>query len=194
MIRFETKRVPAGEEKASSEENSTAYQGSQDSRETGPASGRNIGMQVRKRNGDLEPVDLNKIVKAITRCSGGLTDVDPIRIATKTISGLYDGATTKELDQLSIQTAASMMAEEPEYSFLASQLLGTFIDKEVRNQEIHAFSQAIRTGYELGLVAGRTYEFIMENSRKLNDAVDHGRNELFQYFGLLEPWQCLFRR
>ncbi|MEE2962285.1 MAG: ribonucleoside-diphosphate reductase subunit alpha [Myxococcota bacterium] len=141
-------------------------------------------MQVRKRNGDLEPVDLNKIVKAITRCSGGLTDVDPIRIATKTISGLYDGATTKELDQLSIQTAASMMAEEPEYSLLASQLLGTFIDKEVRNQEIHAFSQSVRTGYELGLVAGRTYEFIMENNRKLNDAVDHGRNELFQYFGL----------
>jgi ribonucleoside-diphosphate reductase alpha chain len=60
------------------------------------------GMHVRKRNGDMEPVDLNKIVRAINRCSVGLVDVDPIRVATRTISGLYDGATTAELDELSI--------------------------------------------------------------------------------------------
>ncbi|MEO7539713.1 MAG: ATP cone domain-containing protein, partial [Pyrinomonadaceae bacterium] len=63
-------------------------------------------MQVRKRNGNLEPVDINKIVRAITRCCVNLPSVDSLRIATKTISGLYDGATTRELDKLSIQTAA----------------------------------------------------------------------------------------
>lgn len=65
-------------------------------------------MQVRKRNGDTEPVDVNKIVRAVERCAGGLQDVDPLRVATKTISGLYDGATTAELDRLSIQTAADL--------------------------------------------------------------------------------------
>ncbi|MEC9465358.1 MAG: ribonucleoside-diphosphate reductase subunit alpha, partial [Myxococcota bacterium] len=141
-------------------------------------------MQVRKRSGEFEAVDLNKIVRAITRCCGGLTDVDPIRVATRTISGLYDGATTQELDQLSIQTAASLMAEEPQYSFLAARLLNTFIDKEVQNQEIHAFSQSVKMGFEQGLISGRTFEFVMENSRKLNDAVVHSRCDLFQYFGL----------
>src|SRR5438045_2957086 len=77
------------------------------------------GMQVRKRNGVLEPVDINKIVRAITRCCVNLPAVDSLRIATKTISGLYDGATTKELDKLSIQTASSLIFEEPEYSLLA---------------------------------------------------------------------------
>jgi len=63
-------------------------------------------MRVRKRNGAFEPVDVNKIVRAVARCCVGLGEVDAMRVATKTISGLYDGATTKELDSLSIQTAA----------------------------------------------------------------------------------------
>ncbi|MBV8933841.1 MAG: hypothetical protein JO285_14980, partial [Kutzneria sp.] len=77
-------------------------------------------MCVRKRNGALEPVDVNKIVRAVQRCTVGLSGVDPLRVATKTISGLYDGATTEELDRLSIQTAAALVAEEPEYSKLAA--------------------------------------------------------------------------
>ena len=141
-------------------------------------------MQVRKRSGELENVDLNKIVRAVSRCANGLNDIDPIRVATRTISGLYDGASTSELDELSIQTAASLMAEEPQYSFLAARLLGTYIDKEVQNQEIYSFSQSIRSGYELGLISSNTFEFVTGNSRKLNDAMRHERNELFQYFGL----------
>ena len=86
-------------------------------------------MKVRKRNGTFEPVDVNKIVRAVGRCCEGLTQVDPMRVATRTISGLYDGATTRELDQLSIQTAAALTAEEPEYSRLAARLLATYIDK-----------------------------------------------------------------
>jgi ribonucleoside-diphosphate reductase alpha chain len=85
------------------------------------------GMRVRKRNGNFESVDLNKIVRAVGRCAEGLGAVDPMRIATRTISGLYDGATTEELDRLSIQTAASLIAEEPQYRFLAARLLGTYI-------------------------------------------------------------------
>ena len=65
-------------------------------------------MKVRKRNGSFEPVDVNKIVRAVGRSCTGLTQVDPLRVATRTISGLYDGATTRELDQLSIQTAAAL--------------------------------------------------------------------------------------
>src|SRR5260370_34926608 len=80
-------------------------------------------MQVRKRNGSLDPADVNKIVRAVERCCEGLRSVDPIRIASKTIGGLYNGATPKELDLLSIQTAASLIAEEPEYSKLAARLL-----------------------------------------------------------------------
>jgi ribonucleoside-diphosphate reductase alpha chain len=141
-------------------------------------------MRVRKRNGSLEAVDVNKIVRAVGRCCTGLGRVDALRIATRTIGGLYEGATTKELDLLSIQTAASLIVDEPEYSRLAARLLATYIDKEVANQEIHSFSQSISTGNRLGLIADRVSTFVAENSRKLNAAIDSTRNELFEYFGL----------
>src|SRR5579864_6627609 len=97
-------------------------------------------MRVKKRNGSYEPVDVNKIVRAVARCCVGLSHVDTLKVATKTIGGLYDGATTKELDNLSIQTAALQIAEEPEYSRLAARLLSNYIAKEVSNQDIFSFS------------------------------------------------------
>jgi ribonucleoside-diphosphate reductase alpha chain len=141
-------------------------------------------MQVRKRNGSLEFADVNKIVRAVSRCCDGLAGVDPLRVATKTISGLYNGATTQELDQLSIQTAAMLTAEEPNYSQLAARLLSTYIDKEVSGQEIHSFSQSVAAGYRAGLIAEDLAGFVLANSRKLNDAIDESRSALFEYFGL----------
>ncbi len=141
------------------------------------------GMQVRKRNGRLEPVDVNKIVRAVQRSVGGLPHVDIMRIAVKTIGGLFDGATTRELDRLSIQTAASLIAEEPEYSQLAARLLDCYIVKEVTNQDIHSFSQAVAVGHRLGLIAGETAGFVAADSRKLNSAANRPC-DLFEYFGL----------
>ena len=141
-------------------------------------------MRVRKRNGDTEPVDVNKIVRAVERCAGGLEEVDPLRVATKTISGLYDGATTAELDRLSIETAAQMIGEEPEYSRLAARLLAGYIDKEVRGQGIASFSQAIALGLAEGLIGDPTAAFVNDNARKLDDAIDPTADERFEYFGL----------
>lgn len=141
-------------------------------------------MRVKKRNGTHESVDINKIVRAISRCCPGLPNVDSMRIATRTISGLYDGATTQELDKLSIQTAAGLIFEEPEYSKLAARLLNQYIEKEVGNQEIYSFSQSIAYGVREGLIAPRVIKFVQENSRKLNDAIDQSRNDLFEFFGL----------
>jgi ribonucleoside-diphosphate reductase alpha chain len=141
-------------------------------------------MRVTKRSGRAEAVNLDKIVRAISRCASGLTDVDPMRIATRTISGLYDGATTSELDRLSIQTAAAYIVEEPQYAKLAARLLATYIDKEVRGQEIQSFSQSIAMGQRIGLVNDRLSEFVTKNARKLNDAIEPKRDREFEYFGL----------
>jgi ribonucleoside-diphosphate reductase alpha chain len=141
-------------------------------------------MRVRKRDGSLEPVDVNKIVRAVERCAEGLTGVDALRVATRTISGLCDGATTQELDELSIRTAASLIAEEPSYSRLAARLLATVIDKEVGNQDIHSFSQSVAAGHRLGVVGNRTAAFVSAHARKLNDAVVAERSNLLELFGL----------
>nr|WP_091127085.1 ribonucleoside-diphosphate reductase subunit alpha [Micromonospora eburnea] len=141
-------------------------------------------MHVRKRNGDSEPVDVNKIVRAVERWTDGLTDVDPLRVATRTISGLYDGASTDELDRLSIQTAAELIGEEPQYSRLAARLLAGYVDKEVRGQGVASFSQAIRRAHAEGLIGDETAAFVTAHARKLDDAVDPAGDLRFEYFGL----------
>lgn len=141
-------------------------------------------MSVTKRNGSREPVDLNKIVRAVQRSCEGLHAVDPMRVATRTISGLYDGASTRELDELSIRTAALLTGEEPEYSRLAARLLAGYIAKEVAGQEIHAFSQSVARGHEVGLINDRLLGFVQTNARKLNDALDPSLDLGFDYFGL----------
>ncbi len=142
------------------------------------------GMRVRKRNGDTEPVDVNKIVRAVQRCADDLADVDPLRVATRTISGLYDGASTAELDRLSIQTAAEMTGTEPQYSRLAARLLAAYIAKEVRGQGVASFSQAIGLGQAEGLISDETAKFVKDNARKLDFAVDEQADRRFEYFGL----------
>ena len=141
-------------------------------------------MRVTKRNGASEAVDLNKIVRAVTRAAEGLHAVEPMRVATRTISGLYDGATTAELDELSIRTAALLTGEEPEYGRLAARLLSSVIAKEVAGQEIHAFSQSVARGHELGLINDRLLGFVQANARKFNDALDASLDRHFDYFGL----------
>ncbi|OZB62001.1 MAG: ribonucleoside-diphosphate reductase subunit alpha [Lysobacterales bacterium 14-68-21] len=141
-------------------------------------------MRVTKRNGGQEIVDVNKIVRAVTRSADGLHAVDPLRVALKTIGGLYDGATTAELDQLSIRTAAALTAEEPEYGQLAARLLSAFIDKEVSGQEIQSFSQSIALGAGVGILNERLRDFVALNARKLNDAIDPLASRRFEYFGL----------
>jgi ribonucleoside-diphosphate reductase alpha chain len=141
-------------------------------------------MRVRKRDGTLEPVDVNKIVRAVGRAARGLDRVDLMRVATRTISGLHDGATTMDLDELSIRTAAALVSEEPNYSRLAARLLATFIDKEVANQNIHSFSQSIAAGHEAGLIADETAALVANHSYKLNESIDTSSDHLFEYFGL----------
>jgi len=143
-----------------------------------------IQMRVAKRDGTLEPVDLNKIVRAVARCAAGLENVDAMRVATRTISGLVDGATTEELDNLSIRTAAAFIAEEPNYSKLAARLLATVVDKEVQNQDIYSFSQSVALGSAQGVIGPETAAMVATHARKLNDAILPERNWLYEFFGL----------
>ena len=141
-------------------------------------------MRVRKRNGDLEEVDVNKIVNAVARCAEGLMGVDPMRVATRTISALADGATTRELDELSIRTAAGLIVEEPRYSRLAGRLLATYIDKEVRNQNIPWFTESVIRGHELGVIGDNALAFVLDNASTLNAAINSNRDRNFEFFGL----------
>ncbi len=141
-------------------------------------------MRVKKRDGSLEPVDVTKIVERVSRLSQGLQQVDPLRVATKAISGLYDGASTKELDNLCIQTASLLIGEDPEYSRLAARLLSTYIDEEVKSQKIGSFADSVQAGFKNGLLSQSLYDFVMTNKTELCASIEHYKTDRFEYFGL----------
>lgn len=141
-------------------------------------------MRVKKRDGSLEPVDVTKIVERVTRLCQGLASVDPLRVATKAISGLYDGASTKELDNLCISTASLLIGEEPEYSRLAARLLSTYIDEEVRSQKIKTFADCVTFGFQNGLLSESLYKFVNTHKAALSAAIEPFRTDRFEYFGL----------
>ena len=150
----------------------------------GPTTGEPERRRVRGHDGALGYVEVHTVVKTVERWTGDLDDVDPLRVATKTINGLYDGATADELDRLTIQTAADLIGEEPQYSRLAARLLADRIDREVRGQGITSFSEAIRTGHAEGLIGDATAAFVAGVARELDDAVDPAGDLRFEYFGL----------
>lgn len=130
---------------------------------TEPSAPTSAQMSVRKRSGSLEPLDINKIIRAVSRCAEGIPDVDPNRVAVKTIGGLYDGASTQELDALSIQTAASFIPDNPNYSRLAAALLAEVIRKEVAGQGIESFSQSFLNIHRLGLALDQGIGIVQAN-------------------------------
>jgi ribonucleoside-diphosphate reductase alpha chain len=155
---------------------------------TMPAAGAMAGtpplMRVKKRDGRLEPVNVMKIVERVSRLCGGLTEVDPHRVAVRAISGLYDGAPTTELDNLCIQTASLLIGEEPQYSSLAARLLSTYIDEEVLQLGVRNFMESIEFGFKSGILAESTLLFVRKHQEKLVAAINPARNTLFEYFGL----------
>jgi ribonucleoside-diphosphate reductase alpha chain len=140
-------------------------------------------MHVRKRNGELEPVNMDKIVGSIKRVCGDL-DIDSTKIAIKTVGGLYDGVTTRELDLLSIQTALGFMLEDPKFGKATTLLQSNFIAKEVADQGVESFSQSIQFGFDQGLISKQTLDLVMTNKRKLNAAIKPDRDALFEYYGI----------
>lgn len=139
---------------------------------------------IRKRNGERELLNRERLLETITSLCYGLHEVDAELILDKVINGLYDGVTAEEIDRLLTQTTAMLIAEEPEYSKLAARQLHQSILDEVGKLKIRSFSDSIRHGFHVGILSERVYNFVMEHQEALDRAIDHRRSELFEYFGL----------
>ena len=88
-------------------------------------------MKVIKRDGHSETLRLDKITNRVKKQTYGLdTDhVDALEVATKVVSGIYDGISTEQLDNLAAETAASLTYVHPDYSILAARIAITRLHK-----------------------------------------------------------------
>jgi ribonucleoside-diphosphate reductase alpha chain len=140
-------------------------------------------MKVRKRSGKLEDVDLNKITQRLKTLIEDIEPklpIDPIVIAAKVVSGIYDGVTTRELDNLAAEIAATMISIQPEWGDLAARLEISNIHKETSD----TFSDKIDKLYNIGIISKKFLLYVMNNQAKLNSLIDYNRDYIFDYFGV----------
>lgn len=115
-------------------------------------------MNVKKRNGKLEPFDEQKIKACIDRCCSGLdgntlAGVDADAIVFNAKIKLFDGIKTSEIDNSIVKSARSMIEQEPNYRFVAARILLNTIYKEVFGTGVDgdAFEMQYRTAFIVNL-------------------------------------------
>ncbi|MGL6008702.1 MAG: ATP cone domain-containing protein, partial [Culicoidibacterales bacterium] len=79
---------------------------------------------VRKRNGNIVPMNYDEITLRISGlCVGLFGMVDPVKVAQLVIRDIPDGVVeTQMLDVLAYERAASLVLENPAYDVLAARI------------------------------------------------------------------------
>ena len=80
-------------------------------------------MNVAKRNGKIEPLDLEKIHRVIIWAAEGLENVSVSEVELKSHIQFYDGMKTADIHETIIKSAADLISESaPDYQHLAARL------------------------------------------------------------------------
>lgn len=147
-------------------------------------------IKVMKRNGKKEPVMLDKILDRITQQTYGLDQkwIVPFEVAQKVIEGIMPDIQTSVLDQLAMETAASLTTKHPDYSTLAARLAITALHKETKK----SFSETVSDLYKYvdpktrkhsPIVSKNFYDIVKKHADELDSAIVHSRDHNFDYFG-----------
>lgn len=151
-------------------------------------------INIKKIDGRLEPFNADRINQAIAFACQGLPDAESmtIQIASETELTLYDGITTKELDEAAINACVQNIKDDPSFDRAATRLLlktiyktvlGDYINQtELHNKHIQGFSNYIQTNVANHILDSRLLERFDLN--RLGQAFDLQRDELFTYTGL----------
>lgn len=155
-----------------------------------------MNITITKQDGTKEAFNADRINRSIERAAHGLTDPvsKVIQIATETEITLYDGITTDELDQATINAAVQNIKEDIEYDKIATRLLLKTIyrkaisdyDKDstadLNKKHRNGFISFIKNGVKVGKLEPRMAEkFDLE---ALADTLKIERDDKFQYAGL----------
>lgn len=80
-------------------------------------------LQVTKRDGRKEAINLDKIHKVLTWAAKGLSNVSVSQVEMRSHIQFYDGIATKVIHETLIKSAADLISEEtPDYQYLAAHL------------------------------------------------------------------------
>ncbi|KAI9734812.1 MAG: ribonucleotide-diphosphate reductase subunit rnr1 [Cirrosporium novae-zelandiae] len=147
-------------------------------------------MFVFKRDNRKERVQFDKITARVSRLCYGLDPdhVDPVAITQRVITGIYQGITTVELDNLAAETAAYMTVTHPDYAILAARIAVSNLHKQTKKQFSAVISDLYyyvnpKTSKPAPMISEETYQTVMKHADELNSTIVYDRDFSYQYFG-----------
>ena len=149
--------------------------------------------QVFKRNGEREVFSFDKILKRVTvlgndEKTGKVNlQINYTSLVQKIIDRLYDGISTKEIDELTAQQCASLITTHPDYGRLASRIL---VSNHHKNTDT-SFLKVVGDLYNFKDIHGETsplvgkelFDIVSEYSEQIQELFDFNRDYLLDYFG-----------
>jgi ribonucleoside-diphosphate reductase alpha chain len=146
------------------------------------------GTKVKKRDGRIEPLDLDKMHLMVEEATEGLAGVSASQVEMKSGIQFYDGITTGEIQEILIRSASDLIdLDHPNYQFVAARLLLFALRKSLygKMRELPHLEDHINSCVGKEVYDGEIYtKYSKEEIDKANSFIDHNRDFLFTYAGL----------
>ena len=146
------------------------------------------GTKVKKRDGRIEPLDLDKMHLMVEEACRGLAGVSASQVEMKSGIQFYDGITTGEIQDILIRSASDLIdLDHPNYQFVAARLLLFALRKQLfgRMRELPSLSDHITNlAYQDLYDKDIFVKYSMEEIQKVESFIDHERDFIFTYAGL----------
>lgn len=146
-------------------------------------------INVIKRSGTAETLDLDKIHTMVEHACKGLAGVSESQVEMNANLQFFDGVETKDIQEILIRSANDLISlEAPNYQFVAARLLLFGLRKAVYNGhpdghpplKEHVEKCIERGVYDKTILS----KYTDEEWDKLNSFMDHDRDYLFTYAGI----------
>ena len=144
-------------------------------------------IQVTKRNGRKEPLDLNKFHKVVAWACEGLNAVSESEIELKSHIQFYNGIKTTDIQETLIKAAADLISEDtPAYQYVAGRLINYHLRKQVYGDyNLPTLVAHIDNVIEAGYYDKNIKEwYSIDDMVILNSYIDHKRDFSIAYVGM----------
>ncbi len=126
-------------------------------------------MRVKKRNGQLEDISFDKILKRIKTIGVEHNiSINFAKLCQKIIDQIYDGIPTSQIDELTAEQCASINTQHADYGKLASAIIISNLHKNTceKIEEIanKLFNFKDIHGHIKPLISNELFEIINDNS------------------------------
>ena len=145
-------------------------------------------VRVKKRNGSIEPMNLEKMHVMVERACSDLAGVSASQVEMQSGIQFYNGITTDEIQGILIKSASDLISlEQPNYQYVAARLLLFSLRKSLYGKiyEIPHLKDHIDKCVENGVYDPAVNDkFTVGEINELEKHLDHDRDYLFTYAGL----------